>query len=89
MRPRINSFGKITKWDLDNYLCDNYVYPFAVKETENTLIYERVMVFRSNKNKPEHIFFEVSRNSKLVLNAWHENGNKFSNVEDLKKYCKK
>jgi hypothetical protein len=59
------------------------------KMSENTLIYERAMVFRSNKNKPEHIFFEVSRNSKLVLNAWHENGNKFSNVEDLKKYCKK
>lgn len=89
MRPRINTFGKITRKELEKYLNENQVYGFTVKRLENTLIYSYDMMFRKNKEEPEMLFVEVSRASKLVLKAWTNKGVKFNNVEDLKKYTKK
>ena len=89
MRPRINTFGRITRKELEKYLNENQVYGFTVKRLENTLIYSYNMMFRKNKEEPEMLFIEVSRASKLVLKAWTNKGVKFNNVEDLKKYTKK
>lgn len=89
MRPRINTFGRITRKELEIYLNENQVYGFTVKRLENTLIYSYNMMFRKNKEEPEMLFVEVSRASKLVLKAWTNKGVKFNNVEDLKKYTKK
>lgn len=89
MRPRINTFGRITRKELEVYLNENQVYGFTVKRLENTLIYSYNMMFRKNKEEPEMLFIEVSRASKLVLKAWTNKGVKFNNVEDLKKYTKK
>jgi hypothetical protein len=89
MRPRINTFGRITRKELEAYLNENQVYGFTVKRLENTLIYSYNMMFRKNKVPPEMLFVEVTRASKLVLKAWTNKGVKFNNVEDLKKYTKK
>ena len=89
MRPRINTFGRITRKELEKYLNDNKVYGFTVKILENTLIYSYDMMFRKNKEQPEMLFVEVSRASKLVLKAWTNKGVKFNNVDELKKYTKK
>lgn len=89
MRPRINTFGRITRKELEVYLNENQVYGFTVKRLENTLIYSYNMMFRKNKEEPEMLFVEVSRASKLALKAWTNKGVKFNNVEDLKKYTKK
>lgn len=88
MRPRINSFGKITRKELDNYLCDNKVYGFTVSIKEKTFIYSYFIMFRKTKEDPERLFVEVSRTSKLVLKAWTDRGRKFNNVDELKKYTK-
>lgn len=89
MRPRINTFGRITRKELEKYLNENQVYGFTVKILESTLVYSYNMMFRKNKEQPEMLFVEVSRASKLVLKAWTNKGVKFNNVEDLKKYTKK
>lgn len=89
MRPRINTFGRITRKELEAYLNENQVYGFTVKVLESTLVYSYNMMFRKNKEQPEMLFVEVSRASKLVLKAWTNKGVKFNNVEDLKKYTKK
>ena len=89
MRPRINSFGRITRKELDSYLYDNQVWGFTVKINENTLIYSYNIMFRNTKSKPEMLFVEVSKASKLVLNAWTDKGRKFSNIDELKKYTKR
>ena len=90
MRPRINNtFGRITRKELEKYLNENQVYGFTVKILESTLVYSYNMMFRKNKEQPEMLFIEVSRASKLVLKAWTNKGVKFNNVEDLKKYTKK
>lgn len=89
MRPRINTFGRITRKELEAYLNENQVYGFTVKILESTLVYSYNMMFRKNKEEPEMLFVEVSRASKLVLKAWTNKGVKFNNVEDLKKYTKK
>ena len=89
MRPRINTFGRITRKELETYLNENQVYGFTVKIFESTLVYSYNMMFRKNKEEPEMLFVEVSRASKLVLKAWTNKGIKFNNVEDLKKYTKK
>ena len=89
MRPRINTFGRITRKELDSYLNENQVYGFTVKILESTLVYSYNIMFRKNKEQPEMLFIEVSRASKLVLKAWTNKGVKFNNVEDLKKYTKK
>ena len=89
MRPRINTFGRITRKELEAYLNENQVYGFTVKILESTLIYSYDMMFRKNKEQPEMLFVEVSRASKLVLKAWTNKGVKFNNVEELKRYTKK
>ena len=89
MRPRINSFGKITRKELDDYLYDNYVHGFTVSIKEKTLIYSYFIMFRKTREDPEKLFVEVSRTSKLVLNAWTDRGIKFNNIDELKKYVKK
>ena len=89
MRPRINTFGRITRKELEAYLNENQVYGFTVKILESTLVYSYNMMFRKNKEEPEMLFVEVSRASKLVLKACTNKGVKFNNVEDLKKYTKK
>lgn len=89
MRPRINTFGRITRKELEAYLNENQVYGFTVKILESTLVYSYNMMFRKNKEQPEMLFVEISRASKLVLKAWTNKGVKFNNVEDLKKYTKK
>ena len=89
MRPRINTFGRITKKELEKYLNENQVYGFTVKILESTLVYSYNMMFRKNKEQPEMLFIEVSRASKLVLKAWTNKGVKFNNVEELKRYTKK
>jgi len=88
MRPRINTFGKITRKELESYLNENKVFGFKVKRSDNTLIYSYDMMFRKNKEEPEMLFIEVSQASKLVLKAWTNKGVKFKNIEDLKNYAK-
>ena len=89
MRPRINTFGKITYRELDEYLLENQVYGFTVKINKDTLVYSYNIMFRENKKDPEMLFIEVSQTSKLVLKAWTNRGMKFNNVDELKKYTKK
>lgn len=89
MRPRINSFGKITYKELNTYLTDNYVFGFVVTIKENTYVYSYNIMFRKNKEKPEMLFIEVSQSSKIVLKAWTDKGKKFNNVNDLKNYTKR
>jgi len=86
MRPRINSFGKITRKELDNYLFNNYVHGFSVSIKETTFIYSYFIMFRKTKETPEILFVEVSKASKLVLGAWTNKGKKFNNIDELKKY---
>jgi hypothetical protein len=86
MRPRINSFGKITRKELDEYLNENHVYGFTVKRLDNTFVYKYFIMFRKNREQPEMLFVEVSRVSKLVLKAWTSKGVKFNNIDEVKKY---
>ena len=89
MRPRINTFGRITRKELEAYLNENQVYGFTVKILESTFVYSYNIMFRKNKEQPEMFFIEVSQASKLVLKAWTNKGVKFNNIEDLKQYIKK
>ena len=89
MRPRINTFGKITKKELNNYLLENKVHGFTVKIKENTFVYSYNIMFRKNKEAPEMLFVEVSKTSKFVLGAWTNKGKKFNNINDLKNYTKR
>ena len=89
MRPRINTFGRITRKELAAYLNENQVYGFTVKVLESTFVYSYNMMFRKNKEQPEMLFVEVSQASKLVLKAWTNKGVKFNNVEELKRYARK
>ena len=89
MRPRISSFGKITRKELDTYLLENKVYGFVIKINDSSFIYSYKMMFRKNKEAPEMLFVEVSKTSKLVISAWTNKGIKFNNIEELKKYTKK
>jgi len=89
MRPRINTFGKITRKELEKYLNENQVYGFTVKINESTLTYTYHMMFRKNKEKPEMLYVEVSQASKLVLKAWTDKGVSFKNIDELKKYTKR
>lgn len=89
MRPRINTFGKITYKELHEYLTENQVYGFTAKIEICTIIYSYHIMFRENKKDPEMLFVEVSQTSKLVLRAWTDRGMKFNNADELKKYTKK
>jgi len=89
MRPRINTFGKITRKELEKYLNENQVYGFTVKINESTFIYTYHMMFRKNKENPEMLYIEVSQASKLVLKAWTDKGVSFKNIDELKKYTKR
>lgn len=89
MRPRINTFGKITRKDLDSYLTDNQVYGFTVKIGRDILTYSYNIMYRHNKKEPEMLFVDVSQNSKLVLGAYTNRGRKFNNIDELKKYTKR
>lgn len=89
MRPRINSFGKIHRDELDKYFNENYVHSFTVKINDKTLTYSYYLMFRNLTKQPEMIYVEVSKSSKLVLKAWTERGKIFNNIEELKKYTKK
>ena len=89
MRPRINTFGKITRKELEKYLNENQVYGFTVKINESTLTYTYYMMFRKNKENPEMLYVEVSQASKLVLKAWTDKGISFKNIDELKKYTKR
>lgn len=89
MRPRISKFGKITRKELEKYLNDNQVYGFTVKVDGDILVYSYYMMFRNTKKEPENLYIKVSRNSKLVLSAWLENGREFNSVDELKKYTKR
>jgi hypothetical protein len=90
MRPRINNtFGRITRKELEKYLNDNQVYGHTVKRLDNTLIYSYDMMFRKTREQPETLFIEISYASKLVLKAWTNKGIKFNNIDNLKKYTKR
>ena len=77
MRPRINTFGKITRKELDKYLTENQVYGFTVKINDSTFVYSYHIMFRETKKDPVMLFVEVSKASKLVLKAWTDKGRKF------------
>ena len=89
MRPRINKFGKTSYRDIHAYLTDNQVYGFIAYQKDNSIVYSYNMMFRSNKEKPEILFIEVSKTSKLIITAWTNKNVKFANVDELKKYTKK
>ena len=90
MRPRINNkFGRITRSELDIYLMQNSVYGFTAKKNPTTIVYSYFIMFRHNRKDPEMLFVEVSRNSKLVLSAYTNEGKTFNSVYDLLKYTKK
>ena len=89
MRPRINSFGKITRKELDSYFVENQVYGITVKVDGNLLTYRYLMMFRNLNKEPEMINVMVSRTTKLVIKAWSETGRVFKNVEELKGYTKR
>lgn len=88
MRPRINSFGKINRDELEIYFNENNVHGFTVKINDKTLVYSYYLMFRNLTKQPEMIYVEVSKTSKLVIKAWTEKGIKFNNIEELKKYTK-
>ena len=89
MRPRINTFGKITYKELNEYLTKNAVYGMTVKIMDSTLIYSYSIMYRFNKKDPEILYIEVSQASKFVLKAWTNWGKKFNNINDLKNYTKR
>ena len=89
MRPRINSFGKITRKELNKYFLENQVFGFTVKIESDILIYSYNILFRKNKEAPEMLFVKVSPTSKLVLGAYTNKGKVFNNIDELKKYTKK
>ena len=88
MRPRINTFGRISYTELAKYLYGNSVYGFTASKKDTTITYTYFIMFRKNKEDPEMLFIEVSRVSKLVLKAWTNKGKKFNNVDELKQYTK-
>jgi len=88
MRPRINKFGKITRKELDSFLIENKVYGFVVTVGKDEIIYTYHIMFRHNKKDPEMLYVKVSSTSKLVLEAWINNGKKFNNIDELKEYIK-
>ena len=88
MRPRINSFGRITRKELDQFLNQNKVWGFTAKRNDTTFVYSYNIMFRNTKQTPEMLFVEVSKASKLVLKAWTNKDRNFSNIDELKKYCK-
>lgn len=88
MRPRINNFGRISRIELDKYLCSNSVHGFTASVKDTTITYTYFIMFRSTRHKPEMLFVEVSRVSKLVLKAWTNRGKKFNNIDELKQYIK-
>ena len=88
MRPRINSFGKINRDELEIYFNENNVHGFIVKINDKTLVYSYYLMFRNLTKHPEMIYVEVSKISKSVINAWTNKGIKFKNIEELKKYTK-
>ena len=89
MRPRINTFGRITKKELESYLNENNVYGFTAKIKDTTFVYSYNIMFRNTRQKPEMLFVEVSKASKLVLGSWTNKGIKFNNIDELKKYAKR
>lgn len=89
MRPRINSFGKITYTELNKYLTENAVYGFVVEIKKDTYVYSYNIMYRFNKKDPEMLYVEVSQTSKLVIGAWTNWGKKFNNIDELKKYTKR
>lgn len=89
MRPRINSFGKITYSEINTYLTKNAVYGFKAKINDKTITYSFNIMYRKNKENPEMLFLEVSQSSKLVLKAWTDKGIVFKNIEELKIYTKR
>ena len=89
MRPRISTFGRITRKELEQYLNENQVYGFTAKVNEDKITYSYIMMFRDNKKDPEMLYVKVSKASKLVLNSYTDRGKKFNNVDELKKYTKK
>ena len=89
MRPRISSFGKITRKELDDYLKENQVYGFTVKINDSTFVYSYHIMFRDNKKTPEMLYVKVSPNSKLVLGAYTDRGRTFKNIEEFKQYTKR
>lgn len=89
MRPRINTFGRITKKELESYLNENKVYGFTAKIKDTTFVYSYHIMFRNTRQEPEMLFVEVSKASKLVLGSWTNKGVKFNNIDELKKYTKR
>ena len=89
MRPRINTFGRITKKELESYLDENKVYGFTAKIKDTTFVYSYHIMFRNTRQEPEMLFVEVSKASKLVLGSWTNKGVKFNNIDELKKYTKR
>ena len=89
MRPRINTFGRIIKKELESYLNENKVYGFTAKIKDTTFVYSYYIMFRNTRLEPEMLFVEVSKASKLVLKSWTNKGVKFNNIEELKDYTKK
>jgi len=88
MRPRINSFGQITRNELEIYFTENRVYGFTAKRNDKTIIYSYFIMFRNNKGCLERLFVEVSRTSKFAIKAWTDKGKKFNNINELKMYTK-
>lgn len=89
MRPRISSFGKITRKELDTYLTANQVYGFVVKIEPEVFVYSYHIMFRENKKDPEMLYVKVSTYSKLVLDAYTNRGKTFKNIDELKQYTKR
>ena len=89
MRPRINSFGRITRKELDQYFTENQVYGFTVKVEKDLLTYSYHILFRDTKKDPEMLFIKISPASKFVLGAYTNKGKIFNNIEELKKYTKR
>ena len=89
MRPRINTFGKITSKELEEYFFANQVYGFTVKVDGNILTYRYLMMYRNTKKAPEMLNIMVSRVTKLVIKAWSETGREFKTIDELKEYTKR
>lgn len=90
MRPRVNkNFGRMKFNDLKDYLYKNYVFGMTVARDEQFLLYKYLIMFRSNKQRPEKLYIKVSRASKLVLEAWTNKGKEFNSINELLEYTKK
>lgn len=89
MRIRINKqFGQMTWSTLKEYLLSNSVYNYTVDVLDNILVYECLIMFRSNKLPPEKIYVKVSRTSKLVFDVYTDK-RKFNNIKEVLEYTKK